>query len=304
MLGENSTIADDMPRLALGIALYPTRFSIPGILRSVLTIIALSYVGLCLFMCVRQRYYVFYPSHDINGTPELLGLDFETLEFTDASSNPVSAWVIPGKELSARKDKWVVFCHGNAGNISHRLETIDVLHNAGFSTLIFDYTGYGQSPGTPSEKAIYTNADAAWEYLTRERGVSPAHIIVFGRSLGGPVAAYLASKNEPALLIVESSFRSIPAMANEIYPFLPASLICRIRLPTEQYISESKCPVAVLHSRHDGLVPYEHGKALYAAAPDPKLFLDLSGNHNETMAHDKYGDVLEQVFTRFLPKPQ
>ncbi|MBA7597299.1 hypothetical protein ES703_04301 [subsurface metagenome] len=116
----------------------------------------------------------------------------------------------------------VLFCHGNAGNISHRLESIQIFYDPGLSTFIFDYRGYGLSEGKTTEQGTYLDAKAVWRYLVQERKIEPASIIIFGRSLGGSIAAWLARESRPKALILESSFTSIRNAAADMYPRIPS----------------------------------------------------------------------------------
>jgi fermentation-respiration switch protein FrsA (DUF1100 family) len=175
----------------------------------------------------------------------------------------------------------LLFFHGNAGNISHRLDSLLIFNRLGLSTLIFDYRGYGQSGGEISEQGLYRDAEAVWRHLTEARGVPPERIVVFGRSLGAAVAAYTASQYRPAALIIESGFVSVPDLGAALYPWLPVRWLARIRLPTAGYLPGVTCPVLVVHSRDDEIIPFEQGLRIHAAAPEPKQLLELEGGHND-----------------------
>jgi hypothetical protein len=192
----------------------------------------------------------------------------------------------------------VLFFHGNAGNISHRLDSLSVFHRLGFNTLIFDYRGYGQSEGSPSEDGIYRDAEAALTYLREDRGIPLKTIVYFGRSLGGSVAAWLAARTSPGALIVESSFTSAPDMAAQLYPLLPARMLTRLRYNTLEYLTRVTCPVLIIHSAEDEIIPFQHGQRLFAAAPEPKRFLEIHGDHN--MGFLNSGPRYEQGLQEFL----
>ncbi|MFC1902025.1 alpha/beta hydrolase [Chloroflexota bacterium] len=189
----------------------------------------------------------------------------------------LSGWFIPIEGASGV----VLFCHGNAGNISHRLESIEIFHRLGLNVFIFDYRGYGRSEGKPSEIGTHRDVEAVWQYLVEERQVSPNRIVVFGRSLGGAVAAWLAHKYTPAILILESSFTSVPDIAGKLYPYLPVRLLSRFKYNTAEYLDEVDAPVLIVHSREDETMPFSHGKRLFERARGPKEFLEISGTHNE-----------------------
>lgn len=243
----------------------------------------LLYAALVAFMWFRQESMLFLPnipSRQLVATPADIGLAYEPLRIGTEDGETLDAWFVP-----ARPERAVLlFFHGNAGNISHRLDSIRLFHRLGLSVLIFDYRGYGQSTGRPSEQGTHRDARATWQYLVAERGVPPERIVLFGRSLGGAIATALAAELEgpdaPRALIVESSFRSVPALAAEIYWFLPVRWLARVEYPVERLIARVQAPVLVVHSREDEIIPFSHGKALYAAAPEPRKLLELTGGHN------------------------
>jgi hypothetical protein len=229
-----------------------------------------------------------------------VGLDYEDLTLTTSDGVAINAWFVP----SDVEGPVVLFCHGNAGNISHRLDTIRLLHDLGLSVLIFDYRGYGASGGSPSEEGTYRDAKAAWSYLTDQRQVAPRMVVLFGRSLGGPVAAHLAANHDPGALIIESAFTSIPDIGATAYPFLPVRLMSRYDYSTVDLVEKATCPVLVVHSPTDEIIPFQHGRAIYEAAPEPKAFLELLGSHNEgfLISGDKYTDGLRYFIGQHLPR--
>jgi pimeloyl-ACP methyl ester carboxylesterase len=150
----------------------------------------------------------------------------------------------------------------------------------GLSTFAVDYRGYGLSAGHPTEEGTYRDAEAAWNYLVTQRGIDPQSIIIYGKSLGGSVAAWLAQAHIPGLLIIDSSFTRIAAVAQDLFPWAPAGLVLGNAYNTKEYVKMTKCPVLVMHSRDDEIVPFYHGQELYETASGPKEFLLLSGSHN------------------------
>jgi fermentation-respiration switch protein FrsA (DUF1100 family) len=176
----------------------------------------------------------------------------------------------------------VLFFHGNAGNITHRIDLVVGLMEIPVDVLIVDYRGYGKSEGRPSEQGLYMDGRAAWDFLVAERGVNPERIVLFGKSLGGAVAIDLATHIEPAGLIVQSSFTSIPDMAKQMIPFLPGVLI-RTRMDSISKIPGIRCPKLFIHSPADEIVPYRFGRRLFDAASEPKQFFEVpDAPHNET----------------------
>ncbi len=144
----------------------------------------------------------------------------------------------------------------------------------------------GQSEGTPTEKGLYQDIEAAWKYLTRDRSYDPSRIILFGRSLGGPVSAYLAQKVDAGGLVLESTFTKLKDIASEAYPVVPSRLV-RPKFPTLDYLTQSDAPVMVMHSREDPLIGFHHGRELYDKAPEPKTFVELRGGHNNNFVESR-----------------
>ncbi len=245
---------------------------------------------LLFFMQERMLFLARMPGRQLEATPRDAGFDYVDVNFETADGVSLHGWYVYADNSRGT----VLFLHGNAGNISHRLDSIAIFHELGLDTFIIDYRGYGQSEGKTSEEGTYRDADAAWEHLVTERGQDPARIVVFGRSLGGAVAAWLATKHKPAALIVESSFTSVAEMAAHLYPFMPVRLILRLRYPVIDFLARITCPVLIVHSRDDEIIPFSMGKALYKAAPAPKAFLELEGDHNNAflLSRDRYQQEL------------
>jgi fermentation-respiration switch protein FrsA (DUF1100 family) len=216
------------------------------------------------------------PGRNLDATPSAIGLAYEdvTLEASDGIS--VHGWFVPGES-----ERVLLYFHGNAGNISHRLYSIREWHELGLTVFIIDYRGYGQSEGKPTEKGLYRDGEAAWQYLTGERGIPAEDIIVFGRSLGGSIASWLAARDEPAALIVESSFTSVPDIGQDAYPWLPVRWLSRFKHATRDHVANVNSPVLIVHSRDDEIIPFHHGEAIFEAANEPKTFLEIRGGHNE-----------------------
>ncbi len=245
--------------------------------RNLIVVAIALYAGLSLIMRAFQDRLVYFPKTEFVSTPEEYGLSFETVFFSTSDGVRLSGWFI-----RAENSKGVIlFCHGNGGNISHRIETIRIFNRLQFDVFIFDYRGYGQSRGKPNEKGTYLDIEAAWKYLVDESEILPEDIAVFGRSLGGAVAAYMAQTCLPRALIVESSFTSIKALGAEIYPYLPGKLLSTFEYNTLGYLRQVKSPVLIVHSRDDEMIPFAHSKRLFEASNEPKRFLEIYGSHNE-----------------------
>ena len=246
---------------------------------NVLCILAAAYVGLALALYFFQSHLVFYPEtgREMIATPAQVGLAYEDIHLKTSDDISLHGWYVP----AAQPRGTVLFLHGNAGNISHRLDSVQMFHRLGFSTLIFDYRGYGSSGGTPTEQGTYRDAEAAWRHLAEQRHTPSCRIVLYGESMGGAVAAQLAVHQKPAALVIASSFTSVPDLAQHIYPYLPIRLLARIHYDTCEYLRTITVPVLIAHSPEDEIVPFEHGHALFAAANPPKQFLELAGGHND-----------------------
>ena len=219
---------------------------------------------------------IYHPTRELQGSPANIGLAFERVSFQTSDGVSLSAWWIPAQSPRGV----LLFCHGNAGNISHRLDSIRIFNRLGLNTFIFDYRGYGESGGRPSEEGLYRDAEAAWQHLLQRKGANPEYVIVFGRSLGGAVAARLSRTHRPRALILESAFISLQEAARDRFPGFLADLFVPDQHPTLRNLTAAQCPVLIIHSRDDEIVPFRHATALYAAAPNPKDFLEIRGSHN------------------------
>jgi len=248
---------------------------------SLLLLFTLAYGSLALLVYLFQGKMLYLPrisGMPEGGTPRQLGLDFETLRIPTADGLYLHAWFIPAR---SPRGTTLLFFHGNAGDISHRLDSIAQFNRLGLDVLIVDYRGYGQSEGAPSEAGTYEDARAAWFHLVEGRGQAPARIVLFGRSLGAAVAANLATRVRPGALILESAFTSVPDMAAVHYWFLPVRLLSRFQYDTRAALLRTHCPLLVIHSREDEIVPFSHGQALYQGAGEPRDLLVIQGGHND-----------------------
>ena len=241
---------------------------------------------------------MFIPIREVTSTPADRGLTYEDVRFAAADGTPLHGWFLPGSGRGT-----VLFCHGNAGNISHRLDSLEIFHRLGLSVFLFDYRGYGESGGTPTEEGVYSDLEGAWNYLTKLRAVLPGEIVLFGRSLGGAVAAWGAEKFSPAGLILESTFTTLADAGKHHLFFLPIRLIAGSSFDTLGRIKNITCPILVASSPEDKIVPGGHGRILYQAAREPKSFLPLIGDHNEgfLLTGQPYVDGLAEFFRQVFP---
>ncbi len=268
---------------------------------SILLLVAGAYAALILFLFFSQSRLLYLPnlpSREVIATPEEVGLAYEPVTIVTEDGVSLDGWFIP-----ARQSRGVLlFFHGNAGNISHRFDSLKIFNELGLATLILDYRGYGRSQGRPSEEGTYRDANAAWRYLTEQRRIAGEDIVLFGRSLGAAIAAYLAAKQTPKALIIESAFTSIPDIAAEVYPFLPARWLARFDYNTKAHLRSVSCPILVVHSRDDDIIPFAHGRRLFTAANEPKQFLEIRGGHNDGIfvSRQTYVDGLDAFLTAYV----
>jgi fermentation-respiration switch protein FrsA (DUF1100 family) len=237
---------------------------------------ALVYGVILVFVFLFQSSLIYFPVSSVNTTPKEIGLSFEEVRLKTEDGVELSGWFIPAEGQRGT----VLFCHGNAGNISHRLESIRIFNDLGLSVLIFDYRGFGKSEGSISEEGTYLDAEAAWKYLVDDRHIDASRIILFGRSIGGAVAAHLGTDHHAAALILESTFTSMTDLGVQIYPYLPIRILLRYNYDTSAYLKQIGIPLLIIHSPDDEIIPFSHAKALYETADKPKELLRISGDHN------------------------
>jgi len=260
-----------------------------------LTYIFIIIISLYLYAGYTEYRSTYFPLRNIDYTPQEAGLEYEDTYFSSGRYSIINAWYIPAEGA----EKVVLFCHGNAGNISHRLEKIKIFHNLGLNVFIFDYRGYGKSKGHPREYALYQDARSAYNYLTEKKGFQEKDIIIFGESLGGAVAIDLATKVKANSLITESTFSSIKDMAGFVSPalgyFLPAS-----RFNSTAKLPRVTIPKLMFHSVNDDLVNFAMALKLYNSAAEPKELVKLRGSHNT--AYFDSGAIFQQAIQAFLEK--
>ena len=262
------------------------------------------YILVAVFIYIFQAKLLYFPDQPgrrhVN-FPTDIGLDYEDIYLTTSDDIRIHGWFVPARNNHGT----ILFFHGNAGNISHRLESIGIFHSLGLNTLIIDYRGYGNSTGSPSEQGIYLDGEAAWQHLVFTRKISPKKIIIFGRSLGGALAVHTAKKHTPAGIIIESSFTSVPDLAAQLYPWLPVRWLSRLHYNSLQKIKDVNTPVLVIHSRDDDIIPFSHGEKLFSEALQPKIFLKISGSHNNGFlsSGNKYRQGLANFLSAHLLAP-
>lgn len=263
------------------------------LLWTLLTIVA-GYVFLVFLLYLLQSNLVYHPASELPYTPDLMGLNYEEVSFRSEDGKDLHGWFIPHEQARGT----ILFQHGNAGNISGRLETIQILHQLGLQVFIYDYRGYGKSEGTPTEQGTYKDAMGAWNFLTSEKNIPANRIILMGRSLGGAVTSWLANQVKPAGVILESTFTSAPDVAADLYPVFPVRRMIKFEYPNKQHIQSITEPILVAHSTGDDLIPFEHGKRLYELANEPKRFFEMQGDHGNGFLET--GEAYRKVIDEFV----
>lgn len=244
-----------------------------------------------------QKIMTYHPLSEHRSDPAEHGLAYEDVAIHTRDGETLSAWFVPAEP--ARSRGVVLYCHGSGANIGYRVRIVELLHRLDVDILMFDYRGFGQSTGDPDEMGTYLDVDGAWRYLTTERGIDPSDIVVYGRSLGGPISAWLATREQPAGLVIDSSFTSLPDYIDDNYPsFLIVPSLIEYGYETRRYIADVDAPVLIAHSRDDTMIPFGHADALFAAAPAPKSLLELRGGHSE--APFESGEIYVDGLRRFL----
>jgi len=262
------------------------------------SLLALSLFSGWLFY--QQPAMIFFPERKLVATPADWGLEYQDVSLETEDAVRLHGWFIPHRDSS----RVVLFLHGNAGNISHRRDSVAIFHRLGLNVLIFDYRGYGNSQGKPSEGGLYADAHAAWQYLVREKGFVPSQITIFGRSLGGAVAGQLAAQVQPGAVILESTFSSARDMANAVFPALSRLVPMRFDFATVERIKQVTSPVLVIHSEEDEIIPFRLGQRVYRAANSPKTLLKIHGGHNGGFLSSQpaYEQALGEFISRFVPE--
>jgi fermentation-respiration switch protein FrsA (DUF1100 family) len=227
---------------------------------------------------------VYHPSRFMEATGAELRRPFQDVYFKTQDGIKLNGWFFPANSNSPRSRLVVLLCHGNGGNISHRLQMAEALLSTGLNVFLFDYRGYGRSTGRPSEEGTYRDGEAAYKWLL-QKGFVGKNILLFGESLGGGVAAELATRFEIGGLILQSTFTCIADIGADLFPWLPVRWLAHIKYDTLSKLPRIKAPLLVMHSRDDSLIRFRHSEINFAAANDPKLFCELAGDHNDPLTN-------------------
>lgn len=282
------------------IYLYIMKNKIKKILISAIIIILLLYIIVTLLLYLFQNKIIYHPNKTITQTPASIGLGYKRVNFKSIDGIKLSGWFIP-----AQKERGIVlFCHGNAWNISSFMDTIKLYNKLDLSFFIFDYRGFGESDGFPSEYGTYLDADGAWHYLTESLEIPADKIIYIGRSLGGSIVANLATIHKPKLLILESTFTSLKNIGSDLFPIFPVRYLLSYEYPTVEYLKKINIPILIVHSKQDELISINHGRILFKNASQPKEFLQINGNHDNgyITSGNLYKNGIDNFISKYLKR--
>lgn len=261
---------------------------------SLLLVIAGGYILILGLMFIFQHKLLFMPSVTLFQTPQSAGLTAENLWIITEDGVRIHGWYFPNESA----ELVVILSHGNAGNISGRMGIAETLLNSGAAVVMYDYRGYGESEGKPSETGFYKDIEAVVHHLKTEKGYAENDMVMYGRSLGGAVAAYAATKFDLRGLVLDSSILNLRAMIRDVYPFVP-TVLARYHFPTDEYLNQlDGLPIMIMHSPADKIVSYQQGMALYEMIGQPKMFVELRGGHNDNFFTSK--DIIYQSWSAYI----
>ncbi|MFH1678225.1 MAG: alpha/beta hydrolase [Candidatus Omnitrophota bacterium] len=243
----------------------------------ILLILIIALVLFRIFFIFLEQKGLYYPAKEIPETPAKFGITYEEVNFKTSDGEILNGWYVPAKNAKVT----ILYCHGNAGNIYHRLHKVKFFHEMGTNLFIFDYRGYGKSSGKPTEIGLYNDAQSAYDYLISRDDIDKTKIVVYGKSLGGPVAAEVCLRRQASALILEGSIASVTMCAQQFYPFLPMKLLITQKYDTVAKVRDIRIPKLISHSKNDEVISFKHGEALFEAAINSKQFLPFEGGHND-----------------------
>jgi uncharacterized protein len=274
-----------------------SRTSPGSIVRRFSTFAATGYGAIVLALFFMQDAMIFPGGGPLHRTPEDIGVEFLSIE-REVLGDTTIGWYMPVENARGT----VLFSHGNGENISDGLHQAELYQSLGLNCLMYDYGGYGSSTGKPSEARCYADARAMWDWLVDVQETRPESIILAGRSLGGGVTTQLAAVVSPGGVILESTFTSLPQIAQNQFAWLPAKALVRHKFDNGEAIAKVTAPLLIVHGNEDRLIPIEHGRQLFELANEPKEFLAIQGGHNDAhiRSHDAYTAALSAFFDSIL----
>lgn len=246
-------------------------------------VVVLVIIILLVFLRLFEKKLIFFPYKKIELTPQYIGLNYEDIYFKTNDNVKLNGWFVPIKDKTKQKIvPTILFCHGNAGNISHRIEILKIFNEFNYNIFIFDYRGYGRSDGSPSEEGTYLDAVASYNYLISRDDIDKSKIVLYGKSLGGAIAIDLATRVKIFALITEASFTSTVEVGRQVYPIFPVKLLVTQKFDALSKIGKITVPKLIIHSTEDEIIPFNIGKKLFEKAVEPKEFMVTKGGHNDS----------------------
>lgn len=259
--------------------------------------LAVAYVAILVTLLLLEDQFLYGPRRVHLGKPPA-GVAVENVEMTSRRGERIHAWWSKAKAWRPEQGA-VLLCHGNGGNLSHRGRMLTHwIKEIGVAVLIFDYPGYGKSSGEPSEDGCYAAGEAAYDWLHQSAKVPAERILLYGGSLGGGIATNLAERRPHWALVLVAAFTSFPDMAETRFPWLPGRWLVHNRFDNLDKIAQCRGPIFIAHSPQDGLIPFEQGKRLYAAAPEPKRFFALLNRRHKDMPHAAFYPALRDFLDK------
>ena len=254
------------------------------VLAWIIIIAVIVYGGIIIIMLTQETrlvYYVNYEKPEKYSPPDGEVSEYQRFDLKSKDGTDIAGWIIPADGDTLNTFPWMIFCHGNQSDISapDYVKRYKMFTSLGLNVLTFDYRGFGESGGKPTEKGLYEDATQVYNYLIQSRNIQPERIIIYGHSLGSGVAVDLASRVPAGGLIIEAAYRSVPDIGQKLYPFLPMKLILKNRFMTIDKIDKISYPKMIIHSSNDEIISIAEGKALYDKAQSPKSFLEITGTH-------------------------
>jgi fermentation-respiration switch protein FrsA (DUF1100 family) len=226
-----------------------------------------------------QRRLIYIPASHVPPPAALGLLQVERVTFTTADAITLNGWYFPS---ARRQSITVLVCNGNAGNRAYRAPLASALQARGMSVLLFDYRGFGDNAGSPTETGLAADSRAARSYLLGRPDVDASRLVYFGESLGAAVAIELAGAHPPAALVLRSPFTSLTDVGRTHYPFLPVRWLLQDRFPSIDRIGSLRVPILVIAGDRDGIVPFEQSRRIYEAATGTKKLVVITGaDHND-----------------------
>lgn len=260
------------------------------VIATVLGLVAAGYLAAVIYIKVNETDLVYHPGErNIVAPAQSLGIAPHVLRFKSDDGTPLVGWVVYAAGADSATGAWLLDCHGNAGNISSygRPQWAAWMREQGINVFAFDYRGFGESQGSPTESGLYRDAAAAYRYLTDSVGIPAERIVIYGHSLGSGVATHLASRVNAAGLILEGAFTAVADRGQELYPWLPVRLLSANDFDSIGRIRGIAMPKLFIHATDDEIIPYAHGQRLYAAAESPKSFVTVIGGHENAFTADR-----------------